>query len=382
MKFNEFTLYTLLCIFSLLINTFDLIPGFYRISSGLLIMWSWFYMYKCNNHYVTNLYIKGLNFIYIVIAIYGIILIFSDVVMYKNNGFKVPNYAYFVQYSMSILPIYAFYYFTRKGYINTGTVKKLFFVFLICYIIVFFKQFLTGNLDNVLEQRTNNHGYYFVPLISLLFLVKIRKNEKTILLALIFLFILFSAKRGAILVGGIAVVIYYFYYSKQKLSVSNLLITTTTFVCFYFFTEYLMDNSLAFQAKLDKTLEGNSSGRDEIYAYYFDYYLNQNNSKLLLLGNGADSTMRLFGFHAHNDWLEFLLNQGFLGIISYFIYWILFICNGVKIRMADVRIAAITLFVSYLLISFFSMSINSMEIAATFGIGYVFAIRDMEKNKY
>lgn len=370
----------MLCILGSVVPALNLFPGFFRINTGIILVWSIYYFYLVNTKFKTNLYINGLNLIVLLVLCYGIALLFSDVVMYKRDGTRVPNYAYLVQYSASVLPIYSFYYFTRKKYISEKTMKNLFYIILLCTITIFLKKFFFGNTDlEDISNRTNNSGYLLVPLIPMLFFVKIKKNYKIVLLFVIYAFIIFSAKRGAILVGTVCVLIYYLYYNKKGFSFVNITISLLALVVMYFFVDFLADSSLAFQAKLTKTLNVDSSGREEIYTEYFFYYLRQIDPKILLFGGGADSTMRIFGFHAHNDWLEFLLSQGFIGVLAYAIYWSFFLYSSIKINESHLRIAALSLFISYFLMSFFSMSINSLPLAAGLSIGYCLAFSNTIK---
>ena len=78
----------------------------------------------------------------------------------------------------------------------------------------------------------------------------------------------------------------------------------------------------AFVHRLDITLEGDSSGRDEIYSFYWDYFLYDAPIFNKLFGGGAWFTEQLGHIKAHNDWLEMLIDHGAVGCIIYLLFWI------------------------------------------------------------
>jgi len=234
------------------------------------------------------------------------------------------------------------------------------------------------DIDNV-GDMTNNHGYLFASLIPMLFLVKQKLSQNMILLVVIMIFIVFSAKRGAILVGSVSFLIYYIFNFKKKMTLKNVLIYLSSIIFLYYCVENIAESNFAFQAKMNKTLDGDDSGRMIIYTGYYNYFISQYNSLAIIFGNGADSAMKLFGFYAHNDWLEFALSQGLIGIFSYFLYWIMFGIGSRRIKIQNFKLAAYSLWITYFLMSLFSMSINALPLSASFSIGHIMAFDDKMK---
>ena len=223
---NQSLIFTLLCLFTAIAEQLQLFPGFYRMGTATILVWSSYYFYKVNIKKHSNLYIKGLNILTILVAVYGIAHVFSHEVVYKRNGVIVPNYAYIVQYLASILPVYSFYYFRTKNTINEDNIKKFFVLIFIVYAVIFFSNLFTGTLVvDEFDSKTNNFGYLFVSLIPFVYLIKQNSKLKLLILILVFVFITISAKRGAIFVGGISALIYIYNQYKLKFSVKNVIVT-------------------------------------------------------------------------------------------------------------------------------------------------------------
>ena len=86
-------------------------------------------------------------------------------------------------------------------------------------------------------------------------------------------------------------------------------------------SDIMMQNDY-FQTRLTSTLEGNSSGRDEIYSHIWNVF-NNSNMFHYLFGYGAQGSFIMTAKFAHSDWLELLINQGLLGFIIYINYIII-----------------------------------------------------------
>jgi O-antigen ligase len=85
-----------------------------------------------------------------------------------------------------------------------------------------------------------------------------------------------------------------------------------------YFAYYTMMNSDYLVSRIAKTLEGDTSNRDIIYAAAYNTWLNAENIHNTIFGFGTDGTTHLIGIRAHNDWLEILIDFGILGIFFYF----------------------------------------------------------------
>jgi len=73
------------------------------MASAAIIVWSFYYFYKVNTLLRPGIYIKGLTIITLLIIIYGFALLFSNTVIYKLNGERLQNYAYYCLYTRFII---------------------------------------------------------------------------------------------------------------------------------------------------------------------------------------------------------------------------------------------------------------------------------------
>ena len=138
-------------------------------------------------------------------------------------------------------------------------------------------------------------------------------------------FVMMAAKRGAILIA-VLFTLYYFYqqyiknsgkYFIKNLFVLIVLIIISTSLIYYFYisSDYL-------QLRMERTLEGDSSGRDVIYTYIWNYFISPYNSIWnYLFGFGFAATIKMGGMFAHNDWLELLAMSGMLGVLIYLFFF-------------------------------------------------------------
>ena len=143
--------------------------------------------------------------------------------------------------------------------------------------------------------------------------------------------------------------------------------------------EYQLATSDYMQLRLEQTKSGDMSERENMYPEYLDYYFSHASIVEYLFGYGADGTLKNMGDFAHQDWIETLMNQGFLGIILLLYYWLAIIF--VTIRCYIRRYSNITLILALFIIVYFiksmvSMSINGMTLFSTSALAYALAAID------
>lgn len=353
------------------------------IYSRVIVMFlmgvSVYYFVYTLNHYKTPSYMKGLSVLLAMFTIYGVLLILSPSTFKGAEGEIVPKYRYILNIFISLLPIYPFFVFTCQGKINEEILRKWVFIFFVIVTLQYF-QHLQQRLQEAMEmgssqeEFTNNFGYEFLSMIPLMAFFSKRKWIQYAGLAYAMIFMLMAMKRGAILVGSICVLWFLFRSfrkasRRQKLGVFVLSLVLIAGVIMTFY--YLENNSDYFVARIEKTLDGNSSGRDVLYTSAVNSFLNESNPLLVLFGHGAYSTLNIIGQFAHNDWLELLINQGVLGLIIYAFYWSRFYKSTKSARFnEDLFMAMSLLLISNFMRSFFSMSYGDMSIYSTMCLGY------------
>ena len=271
---------------------------------------------------------KCLALLVLMFTVYGVILMISgETITFMRSGYRVNNYNYIKKIYASLLPVFSFYVFTRKGVLT----KELLLKWSIVSFITAGMRFIQGQRQAVLESMdedveiTNNLAYLFLSMIPLLVFWSKKKFVQYTGLIIAVVFIILGMKRGAILTGALAVVWFMYMTMKtatRKQKIWVLFLSVILIVAGYFMVRYMLVSSGYFNYRIEKTLEGNSSGRDDLYGFYWNHFINETNTLHFLFGNGANATLKLSWNYAHNDWLEIATNQGLLGLVVYIIYWV------------------------------------------------------------
>ena len=187
----------------------------------LILAWSLYYTAKVLRQTKLPSFIKALTMFIGVYVIYYLFSYLDPTPIYVNFVMeqRVTAFGSLKTTLMSLLPIYAYYYFAKKGQLqNVG-----FYIIILLILTTF--QFIRYQTNAVIEaatmgldreEFTNNVAYNFVQLIPLLFLFNKKPfwQYATLLYALVF--ILMGMKRGAILIGALCFV--YFLYNSYKTS--------------------------------------------------------------------------------------------------------------------------------------------------------------------
>ena len=266
-------------------------------------------------------YIKGLNLLVLMFTIYGFYLILMNpsTVYYRMSGMSMASYNYIKSIYLSILPIYAFYYFSLKGYLTAERLRWWAVVFCISCVVSYYlnmQQALEKLLErgSSVEETTNNVGYLFLSLIPIWVVYRRKPLLQYAGLAFCMAFILMGMKRGAILIGGV-VVLYLIWQiiknSRRKQHLINLKKTPIQY----------------------------------------------------LFGRGANGTLEILGVFAHNDWLEIAVNQGLLGIAVYAVYWKQFYSTWRQSTNIEAKTILALVGIIYFAKTIFSMSYADMTYA-------------------
>lgn len=334
------------------------------------------FVYALANYKIPK-YMKGLTILVIMFTIYGVILILSGKTnRLLNSGEVVKNIDYLKFILISLLPVYSFYVFTRKGVLTKEILLKWIPVFFIVVIVQFFQHqqvMLMKSADGV-EEITNNMGYVFLSLIPLLAFWSHKKFIQYFGLSLSILFVILAMKRGAILIGGLSIVLFLHQSLKsasRKQKFWTFFLSIVIMIGVVFMVSYMLQNSDYFNKRLEYTLEGNSSGRDHLYDVFWRHFINESNPLLFLFGNGAFATLTIASNAAHNDWLEIAIDQGLLGIVVYVYYWTMFYKTWEKSKFdSELSLATSLILLIYFMKTLFSMSYNDMDVYTTICLGY------------
>lgn len=324
-------------------------------------------------------YMKGLNVLLIMFTVYGVLSMISTPTI-AIVGRTMRSFNYLKTIYISLLPIYSFYYYTQKGKLDNKSLKVWVILFFILAIGRYYAEQTTRLMNSYRDETTNNTGYTILSLIPLIVYWREKPTLQYILLGVAMIFILMAMKRGAILVGALCV-IWFLYQSfknaNRKAKIWVFVLTALVIVAGIYAVQYMLENSAYFVSRLEQTKGGDSSNRDRIYGSLWNYYINKTTVLQFLFGQGADATIGVAGNYAHNDWLEILINNGLLGAIVYFVYWIRFYKEWRSSKDDSVvyMVLGLTLLI-YFMSTLFSMSYGDMSIYATCGLGYALGMKE------
>lgn len=306
---------------------------------------------------------KGLGLLLAMLSFYGVLLMITDGARTHGIVAHPLTFNYLKAYLASLLPIFTFYYYSKEGVLN---VKMLQYWIPVFFLVAVAEYYTTRQeeLETLLrgEEVTNNAGYLLVALLPCVYAFQ-KRWIQIIGITICVIFVMFSMKRGAILVMGIALLVYV-YQQSRSLSMSRKIffmvgIIAVGVILFNYLSTTLFESDY-FGKRMELTMEGDTSGRDQIYSMYFNHYLDNFNAIQQLVGIGGDGTIKIGRNHAHNDWLEILIDQGLLGIIIFIYFWVQFFKTAsnklLPLYSRDIIfLVMIIIFVK----TFFSMSIGN-----------------------
>ena len=341
-------------------------PGVMQVGIlGLLYAWSFYCAYLIHARTRTTNLIKGFDFLIAVLTIYYAFYY----VQHGNNvnvgglSLKVTNSIF--QIFSSLLSFYAFYWFSLKGKLSLTTIRMWSVFFFGIAIWDYFVQqqkgmemLLAYNNPNIDMEVVNNGSYKILALVPLIGLYNKKLFQLAGLMVCMY-FILMSFKRGPLLILAVCILYYYI-----KRSGSNKIWTVIAFlITIYiglFWIQGLMSESDMFELKLQKTLEGNSSGRDILLDKLISYFSMNMTPISLMFGYGANATVHIAGKSAHSDWIEMMVNMGVIGltVYSYFCYQIVKFWK--KVHKNNVCIPVGLFCIIYLMTSVFSMAYDQI----------------------
>ena len=322
-------------------------------------------------------YFHVLNVLLILFSVYGLIHVLStptDYVYAADN--LTASYTYLLDIYLSLLPIYVFYLCTVRDEMPLPKIQFWGVILLAVSVVQFYYFFLDSTDIKGVDEITNNFGYLFVGIITLLVFYQNKTIIQYAMLACCMVMVFFSMKRGAILVATCSLVPFVILLWKQSSQIKRV------FLCVLIFTflagvayliQYMLQTSEYFITRIQDTMEGNSSLRAEIYAKLWEYFKEDANLLQQFFGSGANYTVYVAQNYAHNDWLEILINQGLIGVAIYVLYWWRFwqtrnLCQDID-ELAITKGGLTMCFVASGLMTLFSMSYSNLPIGLTMTLG-------------
>lgn len=244
------------------------------------------------------------------------------------------------------------------------------------------------SMSMMLEENENAYGGGYLSLAALPVLLYVMRNQalnKQVLCScLILVLVLMSMKRGDILACILAIIVYFTTIQKRtgKFDIKILFGFLVIIFMGYFMFNFFMKNSLVFAWKVQQTIEGDSSGRDNIYTELWQHFWNSP-FYIQLLGDGFDATVKIAGNRAHSDWLEVLSCEGLLGVIIYAGAYISLFRQMCKRKNISEKAVLASILVIWLVKSVFSMFIFSQPTIILFVLtGYILNKRIDKQYEY
>ena len=315
--------------------------------------------------------------------LYGIeYMMFGQKYSYGNGGYT-SSYGYLQSSLNSILPIFLFYMYSKKGYLTVNRIKNYLIIFIVTFILLYYQNYqetlyhYSVEIGSKREEFTNNVSYYFLLIIPFVFFYKDVIIKYVFSLILMY-FIIAGMKRGAIIIGGFCFIYFLLANFSSSKSWSTrilvVLITVSFLLSAYELVGSMYNSSDYFVQRVEQTMEGDISGRDEIYPKVWSGWYNSKSMLNLVLGYGANSSVKFSdGWYAHQDWLETICNNGLLGITILVLFYMSLIITTIKSKKClDRQLYYSFVMMTFICIakSFFSMSIQDMQVCQTLLLGF------------
>lgn len=342
-----------------------------------------FYTYKVIVNSSKTRTIKILSIFFSILLAYGLVLLLF------NNVIGQDRTAFLIAILGSLGPIFVFYYFASYGVFTHKRLYWIFFLFLIISIIEYYSYQAKALLllANGFDEITNNSAYVFLGLVPFLFLFNHRPTIQYISLAIISFYVILGLKRGAILILALMLVWFLLTIFKSKSYRKKfvlIILTGILLVIGIHFIERYYSESLYFQYRVESTIDGNTSGRDVIYATLWHHYLSNANLIELIFGEGMYQTMNITGgLKAHNDWLELLIDCGLMGVFLYLCYWIAFYRDWRRSKSNNMIYSILGMCLLFTFMrTLFSMSFSDIPFCTSLMMGYGFASLQSQSQQF
>lgn len=315
------------------------------------------------------------------------LLLFYGLIGWLTGSYGVEKpYSFLLIPFTNLAPVCLFYYYTLESKVTEEKIQLYYFIFIIMAIMEYFVYFSNKDVEGIITNKTNNASYAFVSLLPLLFIFSKKIILQFVFLAISLFFVMSAMKRGAIVCAVFFLLLFIYdslkntfgSYKKNKIIPILAFLTFFGFLLYWLFENVWMENEY-FYNRLELTSNGDTNYRDWIYANLWNHFINDTNIFEFLFGIGAEGTIYLVGFHAHNDWLELLTDCGLFGIIIYIYYFMNFMFFVKNNRKNNGWNFVTACFIILLLRTFFSMSYMDMYLSISVALGYGLAKCQMSR---
>lgn len=361
-----------------------------QLCIALIILFSLYYSFQCLKKSKINFYIILTALLLALFAICGIIsYILDGHVIEGVNNYKIPLINWFKYSFFSLLPIISFYHLSHSNTIEIAFIRKNYLILFAAGVMAYVNcHNVTANVilnatGEVKESLTNNAGYFILSFTPLLCLVESSLLKKYSVLVLITILIFLSAKRGAICIYSIVLLLLVLNDIKNSTSYKKLLLAGSviiiTYVIYVHFSIIANETPYVIR-RLESMMNGDSSGRGNMYASLIDSFLYDVTTAEFFFGAGPWATLKYHGIEAHNDWLEIAIDMGVIGLVFFSLYWISFIYNiFFRKQSSKFTFPLLLIFIISFLKTMFSMSIMNIPFYEAITIGLCLGFMDQKQ---
>lgn len=361
---------------------FSIVESVSSLILGVNLLFSFVFFISCCYQYRFNSLFKMMTILMLVFSLYGLVsIVGGETIKFHNSGVTLKNGTYMIAFLRSFLPIFAFFFLTRKGVLNFSMVRISLIFFSLLFFFVYFRSVMLHSLVSDKKEFVNNVGYIFLSLLPGIYLIK-KSFYQYIAWAILLAFIFSALKRGPIVISSFLLAI--FLYQKftdtpPRYKVYALLgIVVIIVICGYFIVDYYNSSAL-FRIRLEKTLAGNTSGRNVIINDLLELYNYHTSLFEYFFGLGADATVRFGLNYAHNDWVEILIDQGIFGVTLYLVFWFVAFRQVVFMKNKTCKYICLFIFVDLFLRTIFSMTYSMIQSVTCLLLGYAIAADEDSK---
>lgn len=312
-------------------------------------------------------------------TVFSLLLSFTTIDLTVSSIFSLLKISYFLG------TICIFYWVFKEENINGEKLFKFAF-----YGVIIITTFFMFRYYNKIQEKGMIADIYFALALFPFILSMTREKYKIIPIISLFIPLILTGKRAGIICFVLSVFLYYLYKSLKSESISwifrNIIIFLIVLIILFFILFYLQRYfNIDILSRMEKLSQDGGSGRDVRWEHVLNVYFQQSSYKQLF-GVGKGNILNLVGGHAHNDFLEILLENGIINFVFYILFWISWIKrivvmkrNGYENNIYYCMLFIISLFIA--LFSFFAIDATYVTCSAI-GIAYFECeyVRHLSKN--
>ena len=267
----------------------------------------------------------------------------------------------------ALLAFTTFAFLGKMGKLTSRFVTAIAVVLTVAAIPAFYnaQQIALSKLVTGGEDTTTNASSLFLMLLPLIFLVK-NKAVSLGLFCVCLFFLVQGAKRGNIVAAVIPSMLYVWVLFKEnrKSFFKMSLLVVAIMAIFVWAKDLVLGDDYLLQ-RYEDTLEGNTSGRNVIYATMWNLWAGSDSLINYFFGYGYDGTITHSFMHkrAHSDWLELLVNFGVLGVLCYVSIFVALMKSYLKYPSGVFRYAFLSIVGIWFLKSLYSMGFTDESLA-------------------